>query len=510
MKTISLIIIFLIIFVGNLSATRYYVDADYGNDSNSGKSESSSWQTLTNVNNPRPPFNANDTISFKCGTRIYGQTLIPPGSNLVFNSYGTGARPVIDRNGDNPAYWRAEGTGDSLSAFDTTGSGGSCVDLITNSRNNLIFNNIKFVRGFNGDITIWSCDYITFESCNIDSAWQTYYKPGSPGMIYLGGDSANPPHHITIRNCTLMYSRYGHGIYIDPVHQLLMEYDDISCNGSNGLQTLSAYISTPSLADVCYQDTIRYCKIRYNDKVHKGDFQIFDNSCQNSAFYYNIIEADTSDSANCTAIRIQNNYSTPPRQVLWANNTIIMHGTGEAFDWGDQNTTGIDNITVKNNIIYLDNPAQYGMYFYGSVGSHNVITNNLYYYPAEGTRLFHSGPDDHIYDYPDISAWKTASYNFTTPAGGYEAGSITDPVNATFDSSYSNLQLKNGSNAVSKGVYLGLTQDITGKHVSDPPDIGAYQNSIYLSGTLSANTTLNGNVAVTGNVTTPTNVTLTI
>ncbi|MDR3666538.1 MAG: right-handed parallel beta-helix repeat-containing protein, partial [Ignavibacteriaceae bacterium] len=46
--------------------------------------------------------------------------------------------------------------------------------------------------------------------------------------------------------------------------------------------------------------------------------------------------------------------------------------------------------------------------------------------------------------------------------------------------------------------------------VSDPPDIGAYQNSIYLSGTLSANTTLNGNVAVTGNVTTPTNVTLTI
>jgi hypothetical protein len=508
MKTISFIIILLIIFASNLSANRYYVDPDHGNDSDSGKTETTAWQTLDNVNGPLVPFNENDTISFKCGTRIIGQTLLPPSNYLVFNSYGIGDRPVIDRNGDNPSYWRAKDTGDSLQAFDTTRSGGYCVDL--DSKDHITFSGIKFVRGFNTNIGIWSCNYIRFESCNIDSAFQTYDTSAAPGMIYAGGDHGNPTTHLTIRNSTLMYSRYGHGGYFDPVHQLLLEYDTIAYNGANGFQTYSAYTESAN-PDICYQDTIRYCVVRQNDLTNTYEYQILDNTMNNSAVYYNVIEANTTTGSNSTCIRIQNDYNTPPHNVLWANNTIIMHGTGEAFDWGDLNTTGIDNITVKNNIIYLDKPAQYGMYFYGSVGSHNVITNNLYYYPAGGTHLFHSGPDNHIYDYPDISTWKTASNNFTTPAGGYEINSVTDPDTSTFiNSDLINLQLKNSSNAILAGVGVGFTQDFIGTPVGNPPDIGAYQNSSYLSGTLSASKTVSGNVAFTGDVTVPSGITLTI
>jgi hypothetical protein len=190
---------------------------------------------------------------------------------------------------------------------------------------------------------------------------------------------------------------------------------------------------------------------------------------------------------------------------------LCMVQSGEAFDWGDLNTAGIDNITVKNNIIYLDKTTQYGMYFYGSVGSHNVITNNLYYYPTGGTHLFHSGPDNHIYDYPDISTWKTASFNFTTPPDGYEKGSVTDPDTSTFiNTDLTNLQLKDGSNANLTGINVNLTQDVVGKTVGNPPDIGAYQNSTYWSGTISANETMSGSVAITGNLTIPSNSTFTI
>ena len=85
------------------------------------------WQTLNKINYPPTPFNSNDTISFKCGTRIYGQCLIPPNDNLVFNSYGTGARPVID------------GSTDTLTCMEIT-------------KSNINVKGIKFVNGHSADI----------------------------------------------------------------------------------------------------------------------------------------------------------------------------------------------------------------------------------------------------------------------------------------------------------------------------------------------------------------------
>ncbi|MDR3665683.1 MAG: hypothetical protein P4L35_02460, partial [Ignavibacteriaceae bacterium] len=497
MKTISLIIILLLIFAGNLSANRYYVDADYGNDSNSGESESSAWKTLDKVNYPLNPFNANDIISFKCGSIFYDQTLIPPGSNLVFNSYGSGPRPVIDAEGDSVNLRM-------------------CV-AVSDPRTNLRFEGIKFIHGWLSCLSFWNSSNVTINNCDVESALQTSYTQAAPGMLYVGGSISAQVNHWTVTNSTFNYSLYGHAMYWDGVKDILLDHDTIMYNGANGVQICSSLDTVNNgsnmdiIKNIADSVIVRYCVIRQNATYGYGETGLFINSATNSKFYYNVIE-NHSISTYSGCIQLENNYGTPPSNSGFYNNTIICHGGGHIAIYlgGDGAWTGMDSLYFKNNLIYSDDPNCYALYMSVLIGTNSQFTNNLYYYPAGGTRLFHMGPDDPIYDYPDIFTWKTASYNFTTPAGGYEAGSVTDAVNATFDSIFSNLQLKNGSNAISKGVYLGLTQDITGKYVSDPPDIGAYQNSIYLSGTLSANTTLNGNVAVTGNVTTPTNVTLTI
>ncbi|MDR3666190.1 MAG: hypothetical protein P4L35_05040 [Ignavibacteriaceae bacterium] len=108
MKKFNLLVIFLLFLIGNLDATNYYVDSANGNDSlNSGKNSSSAWKTIDKVNkySSLTGFIAGDTISFKCGQRFQGTTLIPQNSGtvslpIVFNSYGSGDRPIIDRNAD--------------------------------------------------------------------------------------------------------------------------------------------------------------------------------------------------------------------------------------------------------------------------------------------------------------------------------------------------------------------------------------------------------------------------
>jgi len=120
-KSILLLILFLFC-IGRLDATTYYIDCVNGNDGNLGTVPNSAWQHIKRVNKFQL-FNPNDTISFKCGTRIQDTTLIPPSDNLIFNSYGSGAKPIID------------GSTDTLTCMEIT-------------RNNIHINGLKFVGGY--------------------------------------------------------------------------------------------------------------------------------------------------------------------------------------------------------------------------------------------------------------------------------------------------------------------------------------------------------------------------
>lgn len=115
----NIIFVFLIfIWVVCSSAHIYYVDADSGNDTNSGISPLRAWATLNKVNSTL--FTAGDQILFKAGTRYTGQ-LEPKGSGtdqlpIVISQYGSGEKPAIDGFGQklhtillhNIEYWKVK------------------------------------------------------------------------------------------------------------------------------------------------------------------------------------------------------------------------------------------------------------------------------------------------------------------------------------------------------------------------------------------------------------------
>ncbi|MFE3449931.1 discoidin domain-containing protein [Nonomuraea sp. NPDC059194] len=81
--------------------TTYYVDAAAGDDANSGQSTSAAWKSLAKAN--QLTLGPGDRLLFKAGQRWQGQLAIKgagaPGSPALVGSYGTGAKPVIDGQG---------------------------------------------------------------------------------------------------------------------------------------------------------------------------------------------------------------------------------------------------------------------------------------------------------------------------------------------------------------------------------------------------------------------------
>jgi len=101
LPALVLAVCFSLIWMTAAMATTYYVDSVAGYDNNNGTSQSTPWQNLTKVNTIT--FSPGDQILLKCGSVWNGQLLYPKGSGssgspIVINSYGTGAKPLINAN----------------------------------------------------------------------------------------------------------------------------------------------------------------------------------------------------------------------------------------------------------------------------------------------------------------------------------------------------------------------------------------------------------------------------
>lgn len=425
------LILFLLLFTINIFATTYYVSST-GNNSNNGLTILTAWQTIGKINSSTT---TNDIIYLR-GLDRFSDASLTPKNGQRYYSYGTG-RSVINGNHTH-----------------------DCIDMITGNngdKNNIIFNGIKFTGGLTGNITTWGCSYITFESCTIDSAYQTSWNGAPPGMLYFGG-GGDISHHITIRNSNISYSKYGHGIYFDGVRDVLLEYDTIQYNGANGFQTYSAG------TNVADSFMIRYNVIRQNNTYNAGgSFAIYDNSMKHSNVYYNVIENNSNDAGGCN-IFIQNDYSTPPRNVKYYNNTFITHGSASyTFGIGLNNASGIDSQYIKNNIFYLDQSDAYAFYFYGTVGTNCQIDYNCYC-TASGSNinLFHYGSN-----YTSVSSWYSVH--------GYDQHSfIGNPLFT--DYANKNYYLLVGSPCIDYGINVSLVHDILNRNIQNLPDLGSYEN----------------------------------
>jgi len=94
------LILIIILFVNTLQAqTTYYVDATGGDDSKSGLSETTAWQTLDKVNDQT--FLPDDSMLFKRGEIWSGKKLEIAGHSgtttlpIVYGAYDTGEKPII-------------------------------------------------------------------------------------------------------------------------------------------------------------------------------------------------------------------------------------------------------------------------------------------------------------------------------------------------------------------------------------------------------------------------------
>jgi parallel beta-helix repeat protein len=112
-----------------LSATNYYVK-NTGNDAANGLTDGTAWQTVNKVS--ISAFNPGDTIFFKCGDTWHeafrgdkSNYFLNPssgtlGHDIVFTSYGTGAKPIFD-NSFVASSW-TEGTDDVSPELVTNGT----------------------------------------------------------------------------------------------------------------------------------------------------------------------------------------------------------------------------------------------------------------------------------------------------------------------------------------------------------------------------------------------------
>jgi Right handed beta helix region len=117
-SVLRFLVLICFVVLSRASATEHYVDANTGNDANSGATAAAAWRTLQKVNSTT--FQPGDSILFKAGSAWDGQ-LWPkgsgsPGHAIRIGRYGEGTKPLIRGNGTvedaillkNQQYWEIE------------------------------------------------------------------------------------------------------------------------------------------------------------------------------------------------------------------------------------------------------------------------------------------------------------------------------------------------------------------------------------------------------------------
>ena len=111
MKKLPLIL--LVLCATTLQAKNYYISSQ-GNNSNSGLTPATAWQSITKLNASFNLIVAGDSILFKSGEVFYGSIVISKSGTaslpIVIASYGTGAKPIIS-GFTNLSSWTAVGGG---------------------------------------------------------------------------------------------------------------------------------------------------------------------------------------------------------------------------------------------------------------------------------------------------------------------------------------------------------------------------------------------------------------
>lgn len=126
----------------------YHIDSVAGSDTNDGLSPDTPWKTIDQLNTAmnKSLIHAGDTVVFKKGMIFNGRVLVTvsgtSGSNINFNSYDDGERPIINASGYQSGVSFSNRSFITMNDLKITGASTRAID-VSNNASDLTFSNME-------------------------------------------------------------------------------------------------------------------------------------------------------------------------------------------------------------------------------------------------------------------------------------------------------------------------------------------------------------------------------
>ena len=500
-------------------AATYYIDAEDGNDSNSGLSEGDAWKTITKptVLAGMGTFLPGDNILFKRGqthTNNTGLYLDDSGTALdpiVVGAYGSGAVPILNTN-QQTIYITTSRSYITIQDLELQSNNSIYgVEISNGTHTNITLQNIKTndvviinsAATTNGlSILESELDSIehggisnndTFEGITLASSY--YY-----GILFNG---SQPPNNLSLNNISINVS--GTGIlFNNGLNNSTLT--NITTTGTNQANSAGIEIHNGSNVTITGATTTNYTNgvllsgtVKHNidiEGLYSADngtgLKVNTNSTSSITVSDSVLENN-----NASGVLVDSTGNT-----IYLNNITTKNNGSNGIIIQQANTTTLNNsnidgvsnlgnMTMLNNIINTPN-SRIPVYFMGtatgtiahntinsdsntygvnvSLGAHATIYNNLVTsYSTTGiffSDLFGQGgvTESHNLIYSDTGS-PTAGF---TPSPSTIIG-VDPKLNSDFS-------LQSGSPAIDAGMVIaGHTADFLGNPILGLPDIGAFE-----------------------------------
>ncbi len=186
-----------------LHAESYFLDSQGGNDSNSGKSETQAWKSLSKAN--ANPFSAGDTLSLKRGSRFDGGLSLTLAGTaekpITITACGKGSTPVIDAKGFIAGVHLTNSHHVVVRDLEITADGGKTLDGSKPGFRYGVY--VQAVKGSTSHVTL---ENLTIHKIYPETATKSEGKNPTTFIgtaIAIEGEAEEPSSDFIIRNCDL-------------------------------------------------------------------------------------------------------------------------------------------------------------------------------------------------------------------------------------------------------------------------------------------------------------------
>ncbi len=464
-------LIFLLISSPLFGQTTWYVSSSGGSNSNSGRTESAPFKTISHIGvGGSANIQEGDIILFKRGDIFPVDRYKPQADNIFHGAYGSGAKPI----------WDGEETSRYLVYIPSQNEGSSDIDGFT-------FSNIRFIdcehNGGIGSETDYEtnliymeyCDDVLFDGCEFDGNYNAY------SLVYSGwGDN------ITFTHCHFEESGVQHGVYLknksDYISIMYCTFEDIGDPLSDSgpapikFNTGDVPSGTTAYQPVVMYNTFTDCRIVIQDANSEELL------CAYNTAYTSLKSAPGQTSVYWTRIRGDKGYSTTPIGQQIFNNTMVFDMAGSSLSpcfiylepGGIGGSNDGDGAVIKNNIVYFvgGSGKEYAFWRRDNNTASITMDNNLYYNTSGNVEWF-----------DQEAGWNYTSLNSYQSGQNKEPNSIQDNPDFTNVTGGTDLTLSSSSPAIDQGANFTdhkgnpIDTDLAGNRVpyNSNIDLGAYE-----------------------------------